>query len=611
MRRAPRPAHLARRFGKRRLVLFEIFDGLRLLGVRGLGVQMSVFSVLSFAGGLALAGFLLVMGELAVKVSEGSQVIRVHGRIVGTTEALVISAGFLVIFAATNLFAAKISSAISTAALTASRRGLVEAFFATDWSIQSEERLGHLQQLLGVNCSAVAAMVLGIARGLQSLLMLVALLGIAIAVSPLAALAVIVVGLLLSVLVRPLTALTRATSAKLAASSRSLGTLVTEYSRLAREFRLFGVERQALHQLDESIGETAAVFRRTNVLAQASPIVYQIGALGFVLIAVAAVSGHVEGNLTSFSAVLLLVLRSLTSASSLQGFNQQIHAAKGFLDEVLVDLSRYRSGRLAVPAAGATPASFEIELRSVSHSYDGIASALHDVSFLLPAGASLGLIGRSGSGKTTLSQIVLGIREPTAGVCLIGGVAPAKIPRSGGVGVFAFVPQEPILMQGTLADNIAFFRDVSRSDIEEAARAAHIHEDVVEMPNGYDSLVGESGGSLSGGQRQRVAIARALVGKPRVLVLDEPTSALDPRSEALIRRTLAELRGKVTVVVISHRLATLDECQLLAVLRRGELVDFGPRERILAGGAFRSVARGEGARPTAWSADGGGDAIGA
>ena len=116
------------------------------------------------------------------------------------------------------------------------------------------------------------------------------------------------------------------------------------------------------------------------------------------------------------------------------------------------------------------------------------------------------------------------------------------------------------------------------------------------MTQSYDTLVGEGGGALSGGQRQRLAIARALVGSPRVLVLDEPTSALDGRSEHLIRRTLSELRGHVTVIVISHRLATVEDCDLLLVLDGGRRTDFGPRDEVVTGRCFRRVAR----RPSIW-----------
>jgi ABC-type multidrug transport system fused ATPase/permease subunit len=196
-------------------------------------------------------------------------------------------------------------------------------------------------------------------------------------------------------------------------------------------------------------------------------------------------------------------------------------------------------------------------------------------------------VGRSGSGKTTVSQLLLGLRRPSRGRLAIGEVEAWKITSSEGASPIALVAQEPVLLQGSVAWNIAFFRTVSQEQIENAALAAHLHEEISTMPNGYETAVGEGGASLSGGQRQRLAIARALIGQPRLLLLDEPTSALDRRSEQLLRETLAELRGRVTVVVISHRLATIEDCDLLLVLENGRVADFGPGREVQAGKGFR------------------------
>ena len=179
---------------------------------------------------------------------------------------------------------------------------------------------------------------------------------------------------------------------------------------------------------------------------------------------------------------------------------------------------------------------------------------------------------------------------PSHGHVFVGDVPASSIRKGNGTSPIALVAQESILLQGSIASNISFFRNVSQERIEIAARGAHLHEDVVAMPRSYETSVGEGGDALSGGQRQRLAIARALVGSPRVLVLDEPTSALDGRSESLVRRTLSELRDHVTVIVISHRLATVEDCDLLLVLDGGRLADFGPRDEVMGRAAFRHVA---------------------
>ena len=144
-----------------------------------------------------------------------------------------------------------------------------------------------------------------------------------------------------------------------------------------------------------------------------------------------------------------------------------------------------------------------------------------------------------------------------------------------------FVPQEPHLIVGSIEDNIRFLRDdVTRADVEQAARLAQLHDEIVAFPEAYDRPVGEAGGHLSGGQRQRLTIARALVEQPEVLILDEPTSALDVRTEHLIRETLLGLKGRVTVLVIAHRLSTLDICDRIMVIQDGRLVGFDTPARL-------------------------------
>ena len=235
------------------------------------------------------------------------------------------------------------------------------------------------------------------------------------------------------------------------------------------------------------------------------------------------------------------------------------------------------------------PESFEVDFDSVEYTYDGMTLALGGITMHIPEGKIVGMLGPSGSGKTTISQLLLGLREPTSGQATIGGVDAAAISKGDAHNTVALVPQEPVLLQASVSDNIKFFRDFEESEVIEAAKSGHLHEDVVKMPLGYDTLVGEGGGALSGGQKQRLAIARALIGDPKLIVLDEPTSTVDGRTERLIRQTLSELRGHVTVVIISHRIETTSQCDLLLVLSNGKLADFGERDAVVAGSAYKNI----------------------
>jgi ABC-type bacteriocin/lantibiotic exporter with double-glycine peptidase domain len=368
-----------------------------------------------------------------------------------------------------------------------------------------------------------------------------------------------------------------------------MATLVTEYTRLTREFRLFGVEREATADLHLSNVIAARTFRKTRLLTQLSGVTYQTLALAFVVCALAVVAGHTGSSLGALAAVLLLMLRSMIYGAAIQSTSQQVRSYSGFLDGIKRELDRFSQNPYE-SAAGELPTSFDISVKEVSFAYDARGPVLKQVSFFVPGGQILGIAGRSGSGKTTLSQILLGMLQPSDGVALIGDVSAARIAKGGGVSPVALVAQDPVLLQGSIAFNISFFRGVLPEKIEAASRGAHLHEDVMAMPDLYETGVGEGGTALSGGQRQRLAIARALAGAPRVLVLDEPTSALDGRSENLIRQTLTELRGRVTVIVISHRHGLVEDCDLLLVLDKGRVADFGPRREVLTRDAFREVA---------------------
>ena len=368
-----------------------------------------------------------------------------------------------------------------------------------------------------------------------------------------------------------------------------MGTLVTEYIRLAREFRLFGVEREATAGLLRSNDKSARAQRQATLLQQLVTVIYQTLALTFIICAFAVIAGHPAHDLGAIAAVLLLILRSLFYAAAAQGSFQTIRSGGGFLDIATQELNRFSQSQYEA-GSGEVPTTFVVDVTNLSFAYEGRGRVLEDVSFRVPDGQILGIVGRSGGGKTTLSQIILGMLEPDSGAVQVGGVPATDIAKGDGSSPVALVAQDLVLLEGTIAFNISLFRDLDSTKIEAASRAAHLHEDVLTMPDQYETRVGEGGAALSGGQLQRLAIARALAGAPRLLVMDEPTSAVDIRSESLIRQTLSELRGTMTSIVVSHRLALVEDCDLLLVLERGRVADFGPRGEVLARAAFQEVA---------------------
>ena len=565
----------------------SLLSVMRQLGLGSLRLKIVAFTLLSLIGGLSQAVLLVLISEVAAADVQGKHSIDAFGRSFSPTSAIIVSLLALALFFSTTLIGTMLSTSVSEQALTVTRTRVVTGFFRSNWALQSTERLGHLQQLLTMNSGATAGIVQSLSSGFQALLIVSVLLAVSLAVDPVAAIGVIGVGFVILQVLRPLNLRTRRANRELSKATRAMATRVTEYSRLSRDFRLFGVEARVTKTLRGLIQDTGQVYRRTLILGSIAPILYQFFALGFVVVAILLLTGSGHIKFAELGAVLLLVLRSVSYGSTVQGSIQGLRASQGMMEDLTLALHRFEDAR--VTNGDSEPDSFAVDFDSVDYSYDGVTLALCGITMQIPEGKIVGVLGPSGSGKTTISQILLGLREPTSGRATIGGEDAAAIAKNDAHSTVALVPQEPILLQGSVMDNIRFFRDFEEQEVIDAARAAHLHEDVVRMPGGYDTPVGEGGGALSGGQKQRLAIARALIGSPKLIVLDEPTSAVDGRTERLIRQTLSELREHVTVVIISHRIETTAQCDLLLVLANGKIADFGERDEVLAGSAYQNI----------------------
>jgi ATP-binding cassette subfamily B protein len=195
----------------------------------------------------------------------------------------------------------------------------------------------------------------------------------------------------------------------------------------------------------------------------------------------------------------------------------------------------------------------------------------------------VGLVGHSGSGKSTLVNLICRFYDVTDGAIMLDGMDIRSLPVSQYRKHIGLVLQEPFLFFGTIAENIAYGSpDAMRGEIVAAARAAHAHEFILRLPHGYDSLVGERGQALSGGERQRISIARALLIDPRILILDEATSSVDTNTEKEIQKALENLVRGRTTIAIAHRLSTLRDANRLIVLDRGNIVETGNHDELMA-----------------------------
>ncbi|MCK8491485.1 ABC transporter ATP-binding protein/permease [Spirosoma sp. RP8] len=222
-----------------------------------------------------------------------------------------------------------------------------------------------------------------------------------------------------------------------------------------------------------------------------------------------------------------------------------------------------------------------ISVRNVSFAYNADTPVLRDVTFDLPKGKTIALVGASGGGKSTIADLVPRFYDPTGGQILIDGVDLRDCTMESLRAQMGIVTQESILFNDTIFNNIAFGSVTTEADVMEAARIANAHEFIMAQPDGYQTVIGDRGGKLSGGQRQRISIARAILKNPPILILDEATSALDTESEKLVQEALTRLMANRTTLVIAHRLSTIQHADEILVVNQGRIVERGRHDELL------------------------------
>jgi ATP-binding cassette, subfamily B, bacterial len=559
-------------------------------------VRVGVLATSSLLGGFAEAAVLVVIARVAFAITRPDESVSVTAGPLGPYEvsvpALIVFAGLLTLARfAFQVLSSRQAATVATVVLARARMATTQAFLRASWGLQSTERQGKLQQLVTTHANNVSRAVDSFATLLVSVLSLLALLVSAITINTLAAIVVGVAVVILAMVMRPLRAEVRRRSAATVTADGDFAASVSEVTSIAQEIKVFDAADAVSDRVNKRVEAHARQFQRGRFLANLVPGLYQGAALFFVVIALAVVYGVGFSRLSTLGAVVLIMLRSLSFGQSVQTSYQALHEAAPYLETLLEQQRRYER---SVVDAGQEPVGRvgEVAFDGVWFAYEPGRPVLFDLSFQAQRGEVIGIVGPSGAGKSTLVQLLLRLREPTSGRVLADGRDLHRLSLDGWYQRVTFVPQEPRLFSGTVANNIRFFREVEPEAIVRAARLANVHKEILSWPDGYATRVGERGGQLSLGQRQRLCIARSLVGDPDVIVLDEPTSSLDPKSESLVREALSALAPRVTLFIIAHRLSTLDTCDRIMVLQAGRLQGFdAPRQLEHSSPFFREALR--------------------
>jgi ATP-binding cassette, subfamily B, bacterial len=352
-----------------------------------------------------------------------------------------------------------------------------------------------------------------------------------------------------------------------------------------RVVKAFAAEERQLERFRTVVGR---VFERsmfaTRLRAFYNPFIGFLPNLGLAVILVIGGRQVIDGTLTlgdftAFYAYLLMLIGPMRTLGIALGMAQRATASGARIFELLD-----RPPRLLAPA-NARPlpdGSGHVELAHVSFAYDGGPPVLRDIDLDVPAGTTVALVGATGSGKTTLVQLLPRLYDVKAGSVRIDGADVRELDLDSLRRSIAVVTDDPFLFSATVHENIAYARpDVSREEVERAAERAQAAGFIAELPEGFETRVGERGLTLSGGQRQRIAIARALLADPRILILDDATSSVDATTEQEIKRALREVMAGRTTFVIAHRLSTIALADDIVVLEGGRIAARGTHGELL------------------------------
>lgn len=476
---------------------------------------------------------------------------------------------------ALQLSLAYLPAQMSAGVMADLRVRLFTAFTNSSWSTKSKERDGGFETLMTQNITNVAQSVVALGNGLTATIMFTMMVAAALMQNAIAAGVLAVAALGLFFALRPLARRLRRHAQELSLEAVSFTENVQDIVLVAEETEVFGATPSYVSAFQAQVEGVRRPYALTRFLSGAMPALYQSVAILMLVLALIAVSLSGVGDLAALAAVILMLMRALTYAQQIQTALTSLDERVPFMNQIIDAIDRYQGD----PQQDGTEDMGEVQslrVDEVSFSYRPDVEVLHGVSFEVRRGEAIGIVGPSGAGKSSIVQLLLRLREPGTGAVLVNDRDARTIRRACWRDNVAYVPQTSQLIWGTVWDNIRFYRDwLDESQVISAAKRAHIHDEIMSWPKGYDTQLGQRASAISGGQRQRICLARALANKPQILVLDEPTSALDVRSEEAVRASLHETKADTILVLIAHRLSTLSMCDRIVVMVDGHVSAIG------------------------------------
>lgn len=462
------------------------------------------------------------------------------------------------------------------------RADLFKKTFKSRWPNLVKQKIGYLETVLVTDVRGGAELLETISGSVMAVTNLLVYLAIAINISFSFTAITLVIGGLMFLVIKSILYKIRRVNQNTAQLNKGVSHFVNEH--------IIGLRTVKIMRQEETITRLARLIfeRLKNYQIQSfqlrSLITAMMQPISVVYISIVIGIIYYSGNpidIGALAALVYLINRIFSYIQSLQSNLSQINTSFPYLEAVLNYSQKAQAEQESDTGTQTFRFNHQLRLRNLGFAYN-TDPVLTDLNLTVKRGEMIGLIGPSGSGKTTLFDLILRMLQPTAGSITIDDTKIQDINLDAWRENIGYVSQEIFLLNDTILSNIKFYDDAVSDEMAiEAAKAANIHDFIIGLPEGYQTVVGERGTRLSIGQRQRITIARVLVRKPHILLFDEATSALDNESELAIQRAIEKLKGETTILVIAHRLTTVRNCDKLLILNSGKIVEQGQPDELL------------------------------